>query len=98
MRNWRDQPPAGDNLHYRSDKPYKNATDMIIYGLGGAMFWTGHPDRPPVRLGGTVISYQVGVMAALATMTALYGAEKGLVNGRYFRFRDDPRPYRSRRD
>ena len=58
--------------------PYKEykATDMIIYGMGGAMFWTGHADRPPVRLGGTVISYQVGVMAAVATMTALYGAEK----------------------
>jgi crotonobetainyl-CoA:carnitine CoA-transferase CaiB-like acyl-CoA transferase len=58
--------------------PYKEykATDMTIYGMGGAMFWTGHPDRPPVRLGGTVISYQVGVMAAVATMTALYGTEK----------------------
>lgn len=58
--------------------PYKEykATDMIIYGMGGAMFWTGHPDHPPVRLGGTVISYQAGVMAAVATMTALYGAEK----------------------
>lgn len=57
--------------------PYKEykATDMIIYGMGGAMFWTGQPDRSPLRLGGTVISYQVGVMAAVATMTALYGAE-----------------------
>jgi crotonobetainyl-CoA:carnitine CoA-transferase CaiB-like acyl-CoA transferase len=58
--------------------PYKEykATDMIIYGMGGAMFWTGHPDRPPLRLGGTVISYQVGVMSAVATMMALYAAEK----------------------
>lgn len=57
--------------------PYReyNATDMIIYGIGGPMFWTGRPDRSPLRLGGTVISYQVGVMAAVATMTALYGAE-----------------------
>lgn len=57
--------------------PYKEfkATDMIIYGMGGAMFWTGLPDRQPLRLGGTVTSYQVGVMAATAAMLALYGAE-----------------------
>lgn len=57
--------------------PYKEykATDMIIYGMGGAMFWTGQPDRSPLRLGGTVLSYQVGVMAAVATMTALFAAE-----------------------
>jgi len=58
--------------------PYKEfkATDMVIYGMGGAMFWTGITEREPVRLGGTVISYQVGVIAAVATMFALYGAEK----------------------
>ncbi|MGC1402677.1 MAG: CoA transferase [Thermodesulfobacteriota bacterium] len=58
--------------------PYKEfkATDMIIYGMGGAMFWTGLPEREPLRLGGTVTSYQVGVMAATAAMTVLYGAEK----------------------
>jgi crotonobetainyl-CoA:carnitine CoA-transferase CaiB-like acyl-CoA transferase len=58
--------------------PYREykATDMIIYGMGGAMFWTGHPDRSPLRLGGTVISYQAGVMAAVATMMAFYGSEK----------------------
>jgi len=57
--------------------PYREykATDMIIYGMGGAMFWTGQPDRSPLRLGDTVISCQVGVMAAVATMTALYGSE-----------------------
>lgn len=58
--------------------PYKEfkATDMIIYGMGGAMFWTGLPEREPLRLGGTVTSCQVGVMAATAAMLALYGAEK----------------------
>jgi crotonobetainyl-CoA:carnitine CoA-transferase CaiB-like acyl-CoA transferase len=57
--------------------PYREfkATDMIIYGMGGAMFWTGLPDREPLRLGGTVTSYQVGVMAATAAILALYGAE-----------------------
>jgi len=58
--------------------PYREfkATDMIIYGMGGSMFWTGIASREPVRLGGTVVSYQVGVMAAVATTFALYGAEK----------------------
>jgi len=58
--------------------PYKEfkATDMIIYGMGGAMFFTGLPEREPVRLGGTLISYQVGAMAAVATMFAFYAAEK----------------------
>ena len=58
--------------------PYKEfkASDMVIYGMGGSMFWTGIKDREPVRLGGTVVSFQVGVMAAVATTFALFGAEK----------------------
>lgn len=58
--------------------PYKEfkATDMIIYGMGGTMFFTGIPEREPVRLGGTVVSYQVGAVAAVATMFALCAGEK----------------------
>ena len=58
--------------------PYRDfkATDMIIYGMGGAMYFTGIPEREPVRLGGTVVSYQVGAIAAVATMFALYAAGK----------------------
>jgi crotonobetainyl-CoA:carnitine CoA-transferase CaiB-like acyl-CoA transferase len=57
--------------------PYREykATDMIMYGIGGAMYWTGVPSREPVRLGDTVVSCQVGVMASVATTMALYGAE-----------------------
>ena len=58
--------------------PYKEfkATDMVIYGMGGAMYWTGLPEREPVRLGGRVITYQAGEIAAVATMFAFYAAEK----------------------
>jgi len=58
--------------------PYKEfkANDMIIYGMGGAMYWTGLPEREPVRLGGRVISYQAGQIAAVATMFAFYAAKR----------------------
>jgi len=53
--------------------PYRNfkASELILYGMGGAMNNTGVLDRYPLKKGGNVIQYQAGIIAAVATMVAL---------------------------
>ena len=53
--------------------PYRDfkASELILYGMGGAMNNTGITGRYPLRKAGTVIQYQAGTIAALATMLAL---------------------------
>ena len=53
--------------------PYRDfkASELILYGMGGAMNNTGTLDRYPLKKGGTVIQYQGGTIAAVATMLAL---------------------------
>lgn len=57
--------------------PYRDfkATDMIEYALGGAMFSTGTVDREPLKLYENTIQFQAGTLSAVASMTALFGAE-----------------------
>jgi len=57
--------------------PYRDfrGSDLIYQGLGGAMYGTGTSDREPLKKGATVTQYQTGVLAAVATMIAFYGAE-----------------------
>lgn len=54
--------------------PYRDfkASEIIIYGMGGAMCTTGLGDCEPVKKGMNVIQYQGGNMAAAATMVAFY--------------------------
>jgi crotonobetainyl-CoA:carnitine CoA-transferase CaiB-like acyl-CoA transferase len=56
--------------------PYRDfkASELIIYGMGGAMCTTGVGDCEPVKKGMNVIQYQGGNTAATATMIALYAA------------------------
>ncbi|MBI4639776.1 MAG: CoA transferase, partial [Candidatus Tectomicrobia bacterium] len=56
--------------------PYRDfpASEIVLYGMGGSMLSSGLPDREPVKLARNVGQYQTGVMAAVATMTAFYGA------------------------
>ena len=57
--------------------PYRDfrGSDLIYQGLGGAMYGTGTSDRAPLKKAANVTQYQTGVMAAVATMVAFYGAE-----------------------
>jgi crotonobetainyl-CoA:carnitine CoA-transferase CaiB-like acyl-CoA transferase len=52
--------------------PYRDfkSSELILYGMGGAMNETGTLDRYPLKKGGSVIQYQVGTIAAVATMMA----------------------------
>ncbi len=54
--------------------PYRDfkASELILYGMGGAMNSTGTVDRYPLRMGGTVVQYQAGTLASVATMMALF--------------------------
>jgi len=56
--------------------PYRDfrASELIIYGMGGAMCTTGVGDCEPVKKGMNVIQYQGGTTAAAASMIALYAA------------------------
>jgi len=57
--------------------PYRDfkASEIIEYAMGGEMYSTGTAGREPLKLGGNVIQYQAGTIAAVATMGALYGAD-----------------------
>ena len=52
--------------------PYRDfkASELILYGMGGAVNDTGVLDRYPLKKGGNVIQYQAGVISAVATMLA----------------------------
>jgi len=57
--------------------PYRDfkASEIVEYAMGGEMCSTGIAGREPLKLGGNVIQYQAGTVAAVATMSALYAAE-----------------------
>ncbi len=56
--------------------PYRDykATEIIIDGMGHVMHTQGLPEREPVKRAGNLILYQSGLIAAIATMVALFGS------------------------
>ena len=58
--------------------PYRDyrATDMVCLAMGGLLYLVGEPDREPLRPWGPQASYQAGLHAAVATLTALYQREE----------------------
>lgn len=56
--------------------PYRDfkMSDLMIFAMGGAMYATGMGDREPLKLYDSVAQYQVGGLAAAATMGAAFGA------------------------
>ncbi len=58
--------------------PYRDyrATDMVCLALGGLLYLVGEPDREPLKPWGPQASYQAGLHAAVATLTALYQREE----------------------
>ena len=57
--------------------PYKDfkACDIVSWAMGGLMYTTGQPDRPPVRISSPQASLNAGLAAAMATMVAHYYRE-----------------------
>ena len=60
---------------FGQDGPYRDwkTSEIITYGMGGAMFSTGLPEREPHKLAGSVAMHQAGYLAALAAVTSHYG-------------------------
>jgi crotonobetainyl-CoA:carnitine CoA-transferase CaiB-like acyl-CoA transferase len=61
--------------------PYKDwlGSDLVLYGMGGPMLNTGHPDKEPLQIAEYLPSFHVGSTAAAATSVSLWGAEsKGI--------------------
>jgi CoA:oxalate CoA-transferase len=56
--------------------PYRDfkATEIVEYAMGGEMYSTGIAGREPLKLGGNVVQYQAGNVAAVATLGAFYAA------------------------
>ncbi|OGO00216.1 MAG: hypothetical protein A2Y59_01125 [Chloroflexi bacterium RBG_13_52_14] len=57
--------------------PYSEfkASEIVEYAMGGEMYSTGIAGREPLKLGGNVIQYQAGNVAAVATLGAFFAAE-----------------------
>lgn len=55
------------------DSPYANrpALDLIVQAMGGAMSFTGEPDRPPVRMGIPMGDLAAGIFAAIGILSAI---------------------------
>ncbi len=56
--------------------PYRDykAAEITSWAMGSRMYSTGHPDRPPLKLAGSVVQYLAGTNAAAAAMSALFGS------------------------
>ena len=56
--------------------PYRDwrSSEIVAYGMGGAMCSSGVPEREPVKLGGRVIQYQAGSAAAVAALMGYYAS------------------------
>lgn len=63
---------------FGQDGPYASyqGEEIVYYAMGGPMNSTGVPEREPVKLGGNIVQYQAGNLAATATMAALLVARQ----------------------
>ncbi len=57
--------------------PYRDlkASEIVESAMGGPMNITGHAHREPLKLGGNVVQYHTGAIAAYATVMSLLRAE-----------------------
>ena len=62
---------------FGADGPHKDwpAYDPVVQAMSGLMSTIGYPDRPPVRIGASVIDYGTGTTAAMLIASALYDRE-----------------------
>jgi len=60
---------TGPYLAYRGE-------DIVLQALGGLLYLTGDPDRPPLRVGGRQAYYLAGLNAFVALAAALFQRER----------------------
>jgi crotonobetainyl-CoA:carnitine CoA-transferase CaiB-like acyl-CoA transferase len=63
---------------YGQDGPYRDRPGLDRNGIamGGLLYLTGYPDRPPVRPGLIVSDYLTGVFNAFAILSAVYERDR----------------------
>lgn len=63
---------------FGQDGPYASykGEEIVYYAMGGPMNSTGLQEREPVKLAGSIITYQCGNLAATATLAAVLVAEQ----------------------
>ncbi len=63
---------------FGQDGPYAHykGEEIVSYAMGGPMSSTGLDEREPLKMAGSVISYQCGNLAATATLAAVLVAEQ----------------------
>lgn len=63
---------------FGTDGPYASwrGSDIVTYAMGGPMHATGMADREPLKLAGSVVSFQHGNVAAVAALAARLVAER----------------------
>ncbi len=64
---------------FGQDGPYRDRAGFgsVAEAMGGLRFLTGYPDRPPTRVGVSLGDSVAGIYAALGTVLALLGRERG---------------------
>ena len=64
--------------NFGQNGPYRDyrMSELVLNAMGSCMKMVGQADREPLKLGGNVLQYQAGVLAATATMTALLGSRR----------------------
>jgi crotonobetainyl-CoA:carnitine CoA-transferase CaiB-like acyl-CoA transferase len=57
--------------------PYRDyrAEEIVAYAVGGLMYLTGDPEKPPLRAGPSMAQYTAGMTAYIASLMALYRAK-----------------------
>lgn len=62
---------------FGQDGPYSDwpAYDPVIQAMSGLMSTIGYPDRPPIRIGASVIDWGTGTTAAFTIVSALLNRE-----------------------
>ena len=65
--------------------PYRDlrASEITLSAMGGPMIGTGHRDHEPLKLGGNVVQYHAGSIAAFATLTNVWAVEGGRERGEH---------------
>jgi crotonobetainyl-CoA:carnitine CoA-transferase CaiB-like acyl-CoA transferase len=63
--------------NFGADGPYRDyhGSELTVFAMGGHIYRTGVPERPPLRMGGNPAEYMAALSSAWSTLAALRVAE-----------------------
>ena len=73
LKNYNEKIISCSITGFGLDSPHANrpALDLIVQAMGGAMSFTGEPDRPPVRMGIPMGDLAAGIFAVIGILSAI---------------------------